>query len=58
MKMSQGNTLCSYLKQTKVSFFFPFTKLENSRAEQVLPGVGVGVGSSGRGEEVGKDEGG
>jgi hypothetical protein len=43
--MSQGNSLCSYLKQTKMSFF-SFTKLENKRAEQVLPG---GVGTSGRG---------
>jgi hypothetical protein len=37
MKMLQGNTLCSYLKQTKVSLFF-CTKLENKRVEQVLSG--------------------
>jgi hypothetical protein len=47
MGISQGNILCSYLylKQTKISFFsflFSSTKLENRRAEQVLPG-GVGV---------------
>jgi hypothetical protein len=36
MEMSQGNSLCSYLKQTKMSFFFSFTKSENRRAEQVL----------------------
>jgi hypothetical protein len=51
MEMSQGNFLCSYLKQTKMSFFFSFTKLENRRAEQVLSRE---VGTSGRGLEVGK----
>jgi hypothetical protein len=39
MDMSQGNTLGSYLKETKMSFF-SFTKFKNRRAEQVLPGVG------------------
>jgi hypothetical protein len=48
MEMSQGNLLHRYLKQTKVSFFFSFTKLKIGRSEQVLPGV---VGNSGRGEE-------
>jgi hypothetical protein len=42
MKMSQGNSLHSYLKQTKMSFF-SFTKSENRRAEQVLPGFLVPV---------------
>jgi hypothetical protein len=37
MEMSQINSLYSYLKQTKMSFFF-FTKLENRRVEQVLFG--------------------
>jgi hypothetical protein len=37
MEMSQGNSLCSYLKQTKMSFIFSFTKSENKKAEQVLP---------------------
>jgi hypothetical protein len=40
MEISQENSLCSYLKQTKMSFLFSFTKLENRRAAQVLPGVG------------------
>jgi hypothetical protein len=43
MEMSQGNSLCSYLKPTKMSFF-SFTKLENRRAEQVLPMGLVPVG--------------
>jgi hypothetical protein len=51
MKVSQGNSLGSYLKQTKVSFF-SFTKSENRRAEQVLPGAGEGA--SERGEDVGR----
>jgi hypothetical protein len=39
MEMSQGNSLCSYLKRTKMSFTsFFFTKLENRRAEQILSG--------------------
>jgi hypothetical protein len=37
MEMSQGNSLYSYLKQTKMSFFF-LTKSENKRVEQVLSG--------------------
>jgi hypothetical protein len=65
MEISQGNSLCSNLclKQAKMScfsfYFFPFfsTKLENRRAEQVLPkAVGVWyqweVGGKG---EKGKD---
>jgi hypothetical protein len=35
--MSQANSLNSYLKQTKMSFF-SLTKSENRRAEQVLSG--------------------
>jgi hypothetical protein len=53
MEVSQGNSLWSYLEQVKMlysSFFFN-TKLENRRAEQVLP---EGTGTSGKGEEVGK----
>jgi hypothetical protein len=50
MEVPQRNSLCSYLKQAKLSFF-SFTKSENRRAEQVLPGE---VGTSGRGEEAGK----
>jgi hypothetical protein len=44
-EMSQGNSLCNYLKQTKMLIFFLFTKSENRRAEQVLPGA---VGTSRR----------
>jgi hypothetical protein len=51
MEMSQRNSLYSYLKQTKMSFF-SFTKSENRRVEKVLPGGGLGT--SGRGVEVGK----
>jgi hypothetical protein len=50
MEMLEGNSLCSYLKQAKMLFFY-FTKLENRRAQQVLSG---GVGTSGREEEVEK----
>jgi hypothetical protein len=34
--------------------FFPYTKLENWRTDQVLPGVGVDI--SGRVKEEGKRE--
>jgi hypothetical protein len=50
MDISQGNFLCSYLKQTKMSLF-SFIKSENRRVEQVLPGE---VGTSGKREEVRK----
>jgi hypothetical protein len=36
MEISQGNSLCTYHKQTKMSFSFSFTKWENRRVEQVL----------------------
>jgi hypothetical protein len=48
--MLQGNFLCRYFKQTKMSFF-PFTKSESRWAEQILPGE---VDTTGRGEDVGK----
>jgi hypothetical protein len=57
MEKTRGNSLCSYLylKQAKVSYFsffifslFSSTKLENKRAEQVLPTAGR-TGTSGRG---------
>jgi hypothetical protein len=40
--MPQGNYLCGYLKQQKISFFFFFsyTKSENRKVEQVLGGRG------------------
>jgi hypothetical protein len=41
MEVPQGNSLCSYFKQAKLSFlFFLFVaKLENRRAEQACLGV-------------------
>jgi hypothetical protein len=42
MKLPQGNALCSYLKQAKMSFIssvFSYTKSENRRAEKVLSGA-------------------
>jgi hypothetical protein len=64
MKISQGNSLCSYLylKQAKMSCFcfifslFSSIKSENRRAEQVLPQRGrlAPVGGERRwGKEVG-----
>jgi hypothetical protein len=50
MKVPQGNSLYSYLKQTKMSFFF-FTESENRKAKQIqLRGGGEGVDTSGKGE--------
>jgi hypothetical protein len=49
METSQGNSLCSYLKQGKMSFFsFPSTKSENRRVEEVPRGW---VGGLDRGRE-------
>jgi hypothetical protein len=42
MEMSQGNSLYSYLKQTKI--FFSFIKLENRSMEQDCQGTLVPVG--------------
>jgi hypothetical protein len=42
MEVSQGNSLYSYLEQTKMSAFK--IKLENRRVEQVLSGGLVSVG--------------
>jgi hypothetical protein len=39
VEVPKGPSLCSYLKQTKKSFFFSFTKSENRRVEQVLSQV-------------------
>jgi hypothetical protein len=50
LEVPKENPVSSYLDQTKM-LFFSFTKPENKRAEQILPG---GVGTSGSGEEVGK----
>jgi hypothetical protein len=58
MEVPQGNSLCSYLKQPKMSlffffFFFSYIKSENRRVKQVLPGVLVPVG--GGDEEIKKE---
>jgi hypothetical protein len=53
MELPQGNSLCSYLKQTKMSFF-SFAKSENKRAEQVLSGgLGPVRGERRWGKDVG-----
>jgi hypothetical protein len=51
VEVSQGNSLCSYLKQTKMSFFF-FYKIGAQEG-----GTGELFGTSGRGQEVGKGRG-
>jgi hypothetical protein len=48
MEKLQGNSLYTYLKQTKCHFLI---KSENRRAEQILS---VGVGTCGMGEDMGK----
>jgi hypothetical protein len=52
MEMSQGTSLCSYLKQAKMSF--SSTKSENRKMGQVLSGD---FGTSGSREKVGKGPG-
>jgi hypothetical protein len=47
METSQGNYLYSYLKQTKISFYFFFHKIADRRAELVLSGELVPVGRCG-----------
>jgi hypothetical protein len=54
-EMSQGNSLYNYLKQTKLSYYFAFTKVQEGRTG---PACGGGVDTSGRREEVGNGEGG
>jgi hypothetical protein len=56
MEMSQGDSLYGDLKQTKMSFFFSFTKSENRRAEQVLSGGSSINEEGGREERVREDE--
>jgi hypothetical protein len=52
MEVPQENSLCSYLKQAKLSFFFSFIKSENRIVEQILSG-GLGpVQGEGCGERV------
>jgi hypothetical protein len=50
MDLSQGNSLCSYLKQAKCDFF-SFTKSENRRAEQFLSGGDLYQWEQGGGRE-------
>jgi hypothetical protein len=54
MEVPQGNSLCNYIKQLKMSFFFffHFTKFENRWAEQVLPGGLVPGGERGDGKKM------
>jgi hypothetical protein len=52
MEVPQENSLRSYLRQAKMSFFFPLIKSENRRVEHVLSGI---VGTSGGGRRWGKD---
>jgi hypothetical protein len=50
MEMSQGNSLCSYHKETKMSLF-SFINLGNRRVDQVLSGNMVPVGGGRRWEK-------
>jgi hypothetical protein len=55
MEVPQGNFLCSYLKQAKMSFFF-FYKIGEQEGGTGPAGWGErSVGISGRAEEVGKE---
>jgi hypothetical protein len=55
MEMSQGNSLCSYLKQIQKVIFLSSTESENRKVEQVLPGgFGTSGGWGSRGEDVRK----
>jgi hypothetical protein len=50
MEMSQGNSLCSYLKSTKLSFFFFYKIVE----QEGRTGLVWGVGTSGKEGGCGK----
>jgi hypothetical protein len=54
MEMTQGNPLCSYLKQTKIFFFL--LKIREQEDRSCLGGGGVST--SGRGRRWGKGAGG
>jgi hypothetical protein len=47
MEVPQGNSLCSYLKEVKMSFLFPFF----CKIREQEGGTGLIIGS---GEEIGK----
>jgi hypothetical protein len=51
MEMPQGNSLCIYLKQAKISFFFFIYKI---REQEGRTGLARGIGTSGGGDVVGK----
>jgi hypothetical protein len=51
MEMSQGNSLYSYLKQTKMSFFL---HLQSQKQEGRTGPSWGGIGTIGKGKEVGK----
>jgi hypothetical protein len=53
MELPQGNSLCSYLKQAKCHVFL-FYKIREQLEDRTGPACG-GVGTSRRGEEVGKE---
>jgi hypothetical protein len=53
MEISQVNSLRSYVKEAKMSFFLFFLYKIGEQEEQILSGVGVGT--SERREEVGKE---
>jgi hypothetical protein len=55
-EMSQGNSLCSCLKQAKMSFFFSPTKSREQEGRTGLPcgSWGDWVGTGGREEVAGK----
>jgi hypothetical protein len=57
MEMSQGNSLYSYLKQKKMSFF-SFIKIREQESRTGPDWWGEGVGTSGRRREWGKGKGG
>jgi hypothetical protein len=41
IEVPQGNSLCSYLKQAKMSFLFsPFCKIGEQEGRKCLPGAG------------------
>jgi hypothetical protein len=56
MEVSKGNSLNSYLKQTKMSFFFFLFFLYKTREQNRSRGRGVPVGEGRGGERVYKGE--
>jgi hypothetical protein len=52
MEVPQGDSLCSYLKQAKVSFFF--YEIGEQEVEQILPKGVVSLGGGGGGERCGR----